>query len=193
MDVWDQEARLEDGRRCLAAALLYLARGWSVVPLCPPDHVGVGREHGRKCQSPGKVPLVLWDEYQVRPPTEAEVRAWWRRWPNANVGIVLGPVSGMVGLDIDGVGGEELLGRLAAGGIPDTLAFRTPGGGRRLLFRIEIGTLFAPGYQGLAKKEEVRLLAHGTQTVAPPSRHPAGGLYEWSSEGEAADGLPHPG
>jgi hypothetical protein len=59
---------------CLAAALGYLRRGWSVVPACPPDHLGVGKAHGRRCTSPGKAPLVAWKQYQDRPPAEADVR-----------------------------------------------------------------------------------------------------------------------
>jgi hypothetical protein len=79
--------RLADGQTCLEAALAYLARGWSVLPLCPPDHVGVGRGHD--CDSPGKRPLVPWKEFQDRLPTEREVRDWWRHWPNANLGVAL--------------------------------------------------------------------------------------------------------
>ena len=45
--------------------------GWPVLPLCPPDHVGVGREHGRTCKSRGKAPLVRWKEYQERFPDRA--------------------------------------------------------------------------------------------------------------------------
>jgi hypothetical protein len=60
---------------CLAAALGYLRRGWSVVPVCPADHLGVGKAHGRRCTSPGKAPLVAWKPYQDRPPTVQAGRA----------------------------------------------------------------------------------------------------------------------
>src|SRR5262249_39951402 len=136
----DREGR--DGmipkNRCLAAALKYMRRGWSVVPVCPPHHLGVGKAHGRRCTKPGKAPLVASKPYQDRPPTEAAVRAWWATWPNANVGVVLGPVSGLVGIDLDGPAGEGLLREVSREELPETLSFRT-GKGRRLLFALPRG------------------------------------------------------
>ncbi len=87
---------------CLDAALEYLRRGWSSFPLCPRDHVGVGKEHAKLCDSPGKVPLLNWKPYQSRLPQEAELQLLFRRHPNANVGVALGQVSGLVGIDVDG-------------------------------------------------------------------------------------------
>lgn len=175
----ETNGRLADGAACLEAALVYLARGWSVLPLCPPDHVGVGKEHAKRCQSKGKAPLISWKEYQQRLPTEDEVRGWWKRWPNANVGIVLGSVSGLVGIDLDGPGGEELLAKVASGRLPPSLEFRTPGGGRRLLYQIGKSVRLQVQVEKAAAKEELRFLAEGTQTVAPPSRHLTGGVYQW--------------
>jgi hypothetical protein len=118
---------------CLAAALEYLARGWSAIPLCPPDHDGVGVQHEEHCKKAGKTPLFPWKTYQERLPSERELRVYWNRCPRANVGVILGRVSRLVGLDIDGPDAEELLRELSAGDVPPTLAFKTPGGGRRLL------------------------------------------------------------
>jgi Bifunctional DNA primase/polymerase, N-terminal len=174
---WNQERALADGRACLQAALAYLARGWSVVPVCPPDHVGVTRRH--RCDSPGKAPLLAWKEYQRRLPVESEVRGWWQRWPNANVGIVLGAVSGLIGVDIDGPAGERELERLSRLQLPPCWEFTTPGGGRRLLYEIPRWMVLQTAFTRLATKEEVRFLVEGTQTVAPPSRHRNGALYEW--------------
>lgn len=174
---------LADGAACLDAALAYLAAGWCPIPLCPPDHVGVGKGHGKTCESPGKAPLVReWSSF-ARLPTPDEVREWWRRRPNANVGVVMGAVSGMVGLDVDGPAGEAAWEKVrAAGTFPaPTAAFRT-GGGRRLLFAIHSGLLVAIGRQKLeGEHAELRLLGEGSQTVVPPSRHPSGGYYEWTT------------
>ena len=100
----------------LAAALGYAARGWSVLPLCPASHIGVGKKH-RGCGSPGKRPFFPdreagsgeWKEFQTDPATADQLRKWWASNPYLNVGVALGPVSGMVGIDVDDEDGEELL------------------------------------------------------------------------------------
>jgi hypothetical protein len=175
----DQEQRLADGAACLKAAQEYLARGWSVIPLCPWDHVGAGRGHSKDCGSPGKAPLVGWKAYQDRLPSAGEVASWWKRWPNANVGVVMGPVSRLVGIDVDGQAGWEALREMALAELPTTLEFDTPGGGFRLLYEIPAGLVFPPGFESFVKHQELRLLGKGSQTVAPPSRHRSGGYYAW--------------
>jgi hypothetical protein len=161
----------------LAAALAYVRRGWSAVPVCPPDHVGVGRGHARRCNSPGKAPLVAWTAYQERPPSPAQVDAWWSAWPNANVGLALGPVSGLVGIDVDGPEGGRLLAQVSRGELPRTLAFATARG-RRLLYALPNGVgVVNRAYGGGGG--EVRLLARGSLTVMPPSLHCSGKRYRW--------------
>jgi hypothetical protein len=175
---------------CLTAALQYLRRGWSVVPVCPADHLGVGKAHGRRCSSPGKAPLVAWKDYQDRPPTEADVRVWWTSWPNANVGVVLGPVSGLVGVDLDGPAGEELLHEVSRDDLPDTLSFRT-GKGRRLLYALPRGVVV--GNRTFAREGgELRVLSGGTISVMPPSVHRTGRKYRWSARRGPDDLEPAP-
>ncbi len=164
---------------CLAAALGYLQRGWSVLPLCPPNHFGVGKAHAQTCAAPGKAPALPWKKYQSELPTEDDVKAWWQQNPHYNVGCALGEISGLVGLDIDGGEGEEALKTLSGGDVPATLEFVTPGGGRRLLFAIPEGVSVPITKLSGKKHEELRLLAAGAQTVMPPSRHRSGGTYEW--------------
>jgi hypothetical protein len=163
---------------CLEAALGCLERGWSAIPLCPPDHEGVPGDHEMRCRSPGKAPLWAWKEYQDRRARPAELRLFWSRVRNLNVGVCMGPVSGLVGLDIDGSTGEVLLQELSGGDVPPTLAFTTPSGGRRLLYRWPDVALPIKTFP-TAGKEALRLLSHGSQTVMPPSRHQLGGTYAW--------------
>jgi putative DNA primase/helicase len=173
---------LAAGAACLAAALDYRSRGWSALAICPPDHVGVGRTHGRDCRHPGKAPWGPWKEYQTRRPTEAELRRKWRDNPRLNVGMPLGGVTGLIGLDVDEAGGEELLRWLSGGDLPETLEF-TSGKGRRLLYGVPPGVLLKPTPKpgGLeVESGELRLLGLGSQTVMPPSRHKdSGRLYAW--------------
>lgn len=109
--------------------------------------------------------------------TEREVEAWWRRWPDANVGVVTGVVSGLAVLDVDPRnGGDASLERSCEewGALPETVEVRSGGGGRHLWFDClgeahRSGPL-APG---------VDLKAEGSMVVAPPSMHASGGTYSW--------------
>jgi hypothetical protein len=169
--------QLAIGQECLAAALDYLARGWCPVPLCHPHHYGNGKEHCGRCDSPGKAPLILWTEYQDRRPTRQELEDWWRRWPQSGVGILLGPVSGLVGIDVDGPDAEDLLAELSGGDLQDRLEFTTARG-RRLLYRLAEG-LELPSRTFEVEGGELKFMCRGSMTVMPPSRHRNGSVYAW--------------
>lgn len=172
----------------LDAALEYELLGWSVLPLCPHNHVGVGRSH-RGCASPGKRPFFPakaesaqgeWKEFQTRRATPDELRAQFAMHPDLNVGMALGPVSGLVAVDVDDDDGDKLLYELAGGEIPPTLEYTT-GKGRRLLFRLPDGvTVLNHQYRRPGAEIEIlRFMAAGGQVVLPPSRHPNGAVYRW--------------
>jgi hypothetical protein len=163
---------------CQGAALEYLSRGWSVIPIEPR----------------GKRPLVAWLEFQDRRPTAAEVAGWFGRWPEANVGIVTGIVSGLVVLDVDARhGGAQSLSALEAehGPLPRTIAAATGGGGRHCYFSHPGGVVH--NKVGLAPGIDLR--ADGGCVVAPPSLHPSGRRYTWEPGGGPAQArlapLPH--
>jgi hypothetical protein len=170
--------QMEIGKQCLAAALHYLTLGWCPVPVCHPQHDGAGRNHVSRCKSPGKAPLVSWLEFQDRRPTRNEIEDWWRWWPWSGVGVLLGPVSNLLAIDLDGPEAESKLRELAGGDLPLTLTFRTPRPGRRLLYRLpegaEQGNVTFPLAGG-----ELKVQGKGSMTVMPPSRHQNGGIYEW--------------
>lgn len=163
---------------CLDAGEEYLARGWSALALCPPSHCGVPRAHAASCRKPGKVPLRPWARLHRSRQTPRELRADFGRHPNANVGVVLGPVSGLVGVDCDDESSfaavESLLGGDVPPGVP---SFRT-GRGLRLLFSTPEGGV--PCVSGLLPGG-AELLAAGRQTVMPPSAHASGRRYSWLS------------
>lgn len=158
----------------LEAALAYRKRGWSAIPLR------------------GKKPaLATWKQYQTKPMPEAELRARFRA--HTNVGVILGTVSGIIGLDIDSQEGVKMLAQWARGLTPGTLpatpAFTTPGGGCRLLYRLPPGlTLHARAFTDEGKKEALRILGEGTQTAMPPSVIEERG-YAWI-EGLGPDEVP---
>jgi hypothetical protein len=144
------------------AALDYAARGWSVVPVEPG----------------GKRPLVRWEELQARRAPPEEVRAWFARWPDANVGVVTGALSGLLVLDVDPRhGGEESLAALEAerGALPPTLEAATGGGGRHLYFAHPGGVV----RNRVGLRPGIDLRGDGGLVVAPPSRHASGRAYRW--------------
>jgi hypothetical protein len=162
----------------LDAALDAVRRGWSVVPM----HTIRG---GRcscgmaSCPSPGKHPRVRWDAYQHRPPTEDEVRRWWQRWLDPNLGVVTGAVSGLVVVDVDPrSGGDDALVSLEErfGVLPTTVECLTGGGGAHLYFRHPGGAVRSgPLVAGIDVK------ADGGLVIAPPSKHLSGARYSWEA------------
>jgi hypothetical protein len=177
----DRGQRVADGRECFQAAIQYRALGWSVLAVCPPDHAGVGKTHGQKCGSPGKAPWGPWKEFQDRLPTESELQEKWKCNPTFNVGIALGPVSGLIRVDVDGPAGEKRLQEISAGDLPDTLEFTSgrQNGGRGLLYSVPPGASLRTTTEKPGEKQELRFQAKGSQTVLPPSRHLSGCRYSW--------------
>jgi hypothetical protein len=153
------------------AALTYLHLGCSVLPLRPCDKIPI---------------LESWKLLQLRRPTENEVRAWYRQWPNAGVGIIGGRVSGLAILDIDPRNG----GTLAGHPVPRGPAVLTGGGGEHYYLGL-IGER-VPKIPGLLPG--VDLQGEGSYAVAPPSVHPSGVAYRWMQGCElgavALPGLP---
>src|SRR5262245_34186061 len=79
----------------LQAALSYARRGWLVLPLHTARHGACACGH---VPCPGKHPRTA---HGVKEATidEETIRRWWQQWPEANVGIATGAVSGLVVLD----------------------------------------------------------------------------------------------
>lgn len=143
-------------------ALHYAAQGWSVIPV----------------RSGDKRPLLRWQPYQESRADAAQIDAWLARWPDANLAVVTGAVSGLVVLDIDPKhGGDESLARWRRhhGPLPATVEAGTGGGGRHLYFAYP-GTSLR-NRAGLAAGIDVR--ADGGYVVVPPSVHPSGRRYAW--------------
>jgi hypothetical protein len=171
------------GQECLERGIDYLHRNWSCLAVCPPDHVGVGKTHAEHCTNPGKAPWGPWKEYQKRRATEDELRSKWKANPLLNVGIALGPVSGLIRVDVDGEEGQPFLHEMSGGDLPDTLEMTSGGNGRGLLYAIPSGFTLRPTHQhGTKLHSGISLLGEGSQTVMPPSRHKSGRRYAWKPE-----------
>lgn len=106
----------------------------------------------------GKQPLIkAWT--QAASLDKPQIESWWKQWPDAEVGILTGPESGIDVVDID-PGGEESLKSLA---LPHTLEARTPRGGRHLFYK-------SSGLQTATKVlTGVDIRGKGGQVVVAPS------------------------
>jgi len=154
----------------LEAALAYAARGWSVIPLRPRDK---------------RPALSSWQEYQQSRATEEAIRSWWERWPDANLGIVTGAVSGLVVLDLDG---PEAVAFAKERSVPKTPTVAT-GKGYHLYFAHPGHPV--PNAARLAEFADggLDVRGDGGYVVAPPSVHPSGRRYAWV-KGRSPEDLP---
>lgn len=176
---------MEDRRA--QAALVYAQKyGFAVFPL---HSVRDGRCTcgNAKCDRKGKHPRTQGGLKDASKDPQVITR-WWRRWPDANVGIATGAVSGFWVLDIDTAGGkagEDSLDYLQdeLGPLPATWEQITGSGGRHMLFR----------YPGIPIKNKVGWMegldvrGDGGYIVAPPSVHASGRTYEWELEHHPAE------
>ena len=167
-----------------------MALGYSVIPGHSVDHMGFCSCRNDKCSSPGKHPRISWSTYQIRKPTGSEVKGWFTRWPDSNVLIITGQVSGVVAVDIDPRhgGNEAWAHHRHITGQKDlvTPISLTGGGGQHLIFAW-------PGYEipnatGVFPGVDFRG-DHG-YIVAPGSRHVSGRTYEWDTSAHPEDIAP---
>jgi len=168
-------------------ALALSGRGFRVVPIHTPGPNGCSCEKGKACGgSTGKHPrLNSWQRDATTDPQK--IRAWWRMWPDANIGLVMGGEPRLVAVDVDGPEGRDTLARLevAHGALPPTLTSRSGrvDGGEHRFFRVPEGWDLraiknrAGRAGGPMPKVDIR--AEAGQVVAPPSLHVSGKRYAW--------------
>jgi hypothetical protein len=162
-------------------ALAYARKGWAVFPLWWPAFPGeCSCRDGGKCSSAGKHPLVPKGPHAATHNEEA-IKAWWRKWPNANIGIATGWASGFDVLDVDpdhGGGGSMKRLLLEHGPPAQTLVSITGSGGRHILWKHRKETKQS---QGILPGIDIRTT--GGYIVAPPSMHACGERYRWHDRG----------
>lgn len=149
----------------LDAALDYAATGYSVIPVRPDKTPYT--QHGLKDASQD-------------PDT---IQEWWKTWPDANVAIACGKVSGnLVVLDVDmknGKNGKRSIEIWEAehGDFPGTVMANTPSGGVHYFFRVEDPSQYKNTVEALMG---VDIRGDGAYVLVYPSG--AGGdgkMYTW--------------
>ena len=115
----------------LEAALEYASQGKQVFPAhCVRD----GRcSCNKDCSSPGKHPRTA-NGLNDGTTDEEQIRRWWGMWPQANIAMVTGEVSGVTVVDLDGPDGEASFFNSLQAQLPPTLIHSTPKG-KHLLFQ----------------------------------------------------------
>ena len=174
-----------DNTKLLDAAISYARRGWPVFPCHTPTSGGCSCA-SPKCENVGKHPRTP-RGFKDAGTAEEQIKAYWQRVPDANIGIPTGAVSGLVVLDIDSRhAGDETLFDLVAthGTLPETVEVVTGGGGRHLFFEYP-GRAIKSSSGQLGPGLDVR--GDGGYVIAPESRHASGRHYEWESSSAPDD------
>jgi hypothetical protein len=146
------------------AALAYARRGLRVHPVVPGE----------------KLPLLEdWPNRATLDPTT--ITSWWRRWPNANIGIATGGEARLLAIDVDpDAGGEASFAKLERehGSIAPTVEVVTPRGGRHLYLLVP-GARPMPGNSAGKLGHGIDTRGQGGYVLAPPSVV-NGRAYTWS-------------
>ena len=157
----------------LAAVLKYARHGTPIFPVDPAD----------------KSPLCAHGFHDATA-TERQVRRWWRRWPNAMIGMPTGPRTRIWVLDVDAeLIATHPMARLYAihGPLPNTAASDTPRGGMHFFFRWD-GANIRNSIGKLGPGVDVRGV--GGYVVLPPSVRSDGKAYCWNTTNTKAAEAP---
>lgn len=147
------------------AAIEYAKKGFAVFPLKYRDKVPLTRNGCKDATTDA-----------------AQIKSWWQKYPNANIGLATGAVSQnvfVIDLDIDedrGIDGYHSLEdwQREHGDFPETWTAITGRGGYHLYYR---GNGKIKNRAGIIDGVDIR--GNGGYVVAPPSIHKNGNRYEW--------------
>lgn len=115
-------------------------------------------------------PLVKWGT-QATSDIE-QVKAWWQKWPTANIGLVCGETFDVI--DLDGFDAIQQFNTMPPHLQPPILASVKTPRGRHIFIKpepalsVQVGMLEGWDYRGA-----------GGYVVAPPSKNAEGKIYEW--------------
>ena len=165
-------------------ALYYASRGWRVISVFEIGKNGrCTCKRREKCSRPGKHPRT---QHGVKDASvdPQQIKDWWQKFPNANIGVATGKISGILVIDGDRQnGGAKTLKakQKQLGTLPKTITAETGGNGRHFIFRYpkcDVKTDTA----GLLLGVGLDVLSGGAYFIAPRSKHKSGRRYEWRED-----------
>jgi len=175
-----ERSRDNDNTLLLTLALDYARQGWPVFPVQWITASGIcscneGAACGNKSGKHPKTPKGFHDATL----DEKQIRAWWRQWPQANIGGVTGQTSGRFVIDRDmKPDSDASFAQLLADAcdLPLTLTHTTGSGGMHYIFRHPEGVAIASATGGSVGKYLDQYPGVDTRgdlgyIVLPPSRN----------------------
>ncbi len=168
----------------LAAALKHAAIGLHVFPVHTVDD-GQCTCGDPKCDRVAKHPRTN-NGLKDATTDERTIRAWWQRWPDANVAIATGAVSNLVVIDNDPRhGGDQTLADLEKqhGVLPETVTSLTggaDGGCHRMFLHPGVHIKNRTGGKG-GWPPGLDVRGDGGYVVVAPSFHASGRWYSWET------------
>lgn len=125
-----------------------------------------------------KMPAIKnWTEYCFRYPTTDEVMSWTRNFSETNLDMALGKVSGVVALDIDCI--DQRILDVIMPLMPESPVVKRGSKGETRFFRFSGEQTESLKFNG---EMVVEILSTNKKTTLPPSRHPNGLNYIWTSD-----------
>ena len=134
------------------AALEYVDMGFSVIPIKKGE----------------KIPLIEWASYQQRQPTREEVETWFTDFPDAQIALVTGMVSGVAVVDADGPVGVKWMKSI----LPATSVYAKTAKGWHAFYKM---TNLIGNKARVVPEIDVR--GQGGYVLIAPSIHPSGSQY----------------
>jgi hypothetical protein len=130
-----------------------------------------------------KMPAIKnWTEYCFRYPTVDEVMSWMRNFSETNLDLALGEASGVVALDLDCV--DERILEVIMPMLPESPVVKKGSKGETRFFKYTGEVTESLKFNG---EMVIEILSTNKKTTLPPSRHPNGLNYTWTSDKSLVD------
>lgn len=190
---------MSDKPNMLQAALEYARKGYHIFPCheplfnnskgllcscerwrhsddCKRKRPDLYLEPDRHCDRPGKHPWGVEHGKDDATTDAAQILAWWKKHPNANIGCVPGR-AGYAVLDADAYKDAYAGADMLTDAEQETPTALSGGGGAHLWYRKHVGATYSNAPGTLPAGVDVR--ADGGYVVLPPSMHSSGRRYTW--------------